>query len=1486
MLLEKANFQFLLSAALKDSNIPTYSKKIGLGVLVGLLLLGVIFWQITADKEEYLVQRNFRLLNLWSGEVTNKVKNYNKIFELSKRHLERELSLDYYPLKDKKPDEWMFSIEDKPYGGSIVELLKKTLADLNDKGDICKHLPSIDDVREGLITSSNLMDDKKRRLLAEMFFRRLCAAELQGFDIKKSSGSEPFKYSWHKDGLKLLLRFKFDLKSGADGQADQEPVQSSDKKSAQAKSRELTADLDVTEYIDQLFSARVFDDVLLFQEKSTPPGSADSEESKTCVDHKVIFQRNDHAYSWGGWCDVIERVDDTWMDRFDTEGADNKKKNALAGGATKFYVQAPDGGTSVIFKHPVQLSDDKENFYLVGIVAEKRFRTEYWSVSTPVLILLVVILAGLVLSVPFFHLGLMRPTDSLTKWHVLSLFFSMSVSVGFLCIVFMSLVIWDGRKDIIEEQMKSSAQDIKKQVDGEIERVLTKLMIEDEKIKNYFLVKKCSQSRKDCLLLDKFEMLYRSPPENEKDNVFPDHSLVYWMNKQEGNMRIALGTQRLPIYLSAVPLMGREYVSKVLEQPSGLWHTKIQLPKPIPKPKPKSKPRSQSEFKFASVRFFLEPIISWGSGKREIVASMESKKWPLKRNLDKQKRKNKKDCEKNTNENKCSETWVVAIAFELQSLMKDVVMPPGSGFAVVDNQNLQVMIHSDKRRNLRENFFIETDDNVLIRDLIAANQEGFVEGSYWGDDRFFYVIGFEDVPWSLVIYRDKAMLDSLVLFTAVFTSVLFLSWTALVFLLFLVMQWIFHLGIPLWPDRNRQSLYREYCILNILFFIFGLLIYRLDFWDERISPGWLLAFSLVFLPVASFGALRYGRKAFFDDLEIMKFSINFSSRCLTFPHVYKWVISTSLLVFSVLPAYGLLNVVYEKEMVTMIQYEMLKLQQSFEAVNKPLLKGASGPLPELPEGHKCVVKGFSGVDKSKAAGCDQTTHGLMGFYPDLFITTRWHFEENGSGKKSNRSDDPSGFDNLYQRISMPFVPIKEALGNWGLIKDTSLDNLSWINTGQRIEMYKHNVTLREIGVNDIKYPFDPQDEEFKSVDFKVSSDVHDHMNFLYWKKWEKVKMLRMEVVAYIIMLLAFFVALIQLPRFILEKAFLITLPPFNNFDVLKKDEQYLFQANTPNLMIIGHPGQDKTQNINALTRSAPDSTRCIYLNLKQDNSTVWKDGIKAQLNEIKDEDRKEVTIIIDQFDFRSNEPKINRQKLDLLEWLFKQAWCHENRMQSENDNQTLRVHIVTNIAPEVFPLNLKDTNECAYRARWHYLCAKFNRLYYPFKQSSVKNSPSSREKNLSQSDSGDKIENKIDDHFYQPQYRAIWQSLTIDEQLALFHVACDQFIHHEHPGVYSLLGKGLIEFKLQLRVYDEHFRSFVEYSASRSQLEDREQARQGHEWVLMKYVLLTGSIGLFLYLTITQDGFRAMLPILGSLLPLLFQDSPNFIKTLNKDSAV
>lgn len=227
-----------------------------------------------------------------------------------------------------------------------------------------------------------------------------------------------------------------------------------------------------------------------------------------------------------------------------------------------------------------------------------------------------------------------------------------------------------------------------------------------------------------------------------------------------------------------------------------------------------------------------------------------------------------------------------------------------------------------------------------------------------------------------------------------------------------------------------------------------------------------------------------------------------------------------------------------------------------------------------------------------------------------------------------------------------------------------------------------------------------------------------------------------------------------------------------------------------------------------------------------------------------------------------------------------------------NDVRTLpsplqHMHIIANRDPFDFAVTDGDNDNPLLQSRWHTLLENFTIVYYSDTEESSGERNRIKEacqgnKTLSNLKSwlrekehaNDLKEDQFIQHFAtlaRSHYESIWQSLSLDEQLALFHLARDRFIHIHHPGIPSLLQRGIIRFDPDLRLMNTTFRDFVKKAAVEDGLENKETEQTSSVWSAIKRPLTMVLGSLLLFFLITQQEFRAALPALLTFIPILIQ---------------
>ena len=161
----------------------------------------------------------------------------------------------------------------------------------------------------------------------------------------------------------------------------------------------------------------------------------------------------------------------------------------------------------------------------------------------------------------------------------------------------------------------------------------------------------------------------------------------------------------------------------------------------------------------------------------------------------------------------------------------DPILPYGYGFALLDDNGV-VLFHSDKTKNLHENFLQETDWNKQLHAAMFghSNQRSLLI-TYMGNDyqaRVMPIPGVSQAPWSLVVYRDLAPVRTLNLQAIIMAATLLLLICVLPAAAIAIWALILRPRFApewLWPNHARMLTYvyqiAVYALLIGLFLFLG-----------------------------------------------------------------------------------------------------------------------------------------------------------------------------------------------------------------------------------------------------------------------------------------------------------------------------------------------------------------------------------------------------------------------------------------------------------------------------------------------------------------------------------------------------------------------------------------------------------------------------------------------------------------------------------------
>lgn len=459
-------------------------------------------------------------------------------------------------------------------------------------------------------------------------------------------------------------------------------------------------------------------------------------------------------------------------------------------GGTNFRVFAQTGLISVQYQ-PIGAGQGID-FILSGIVPSDRFDAEASAIPSYLLLIAIGMILAAFLTLPYLKLKSLRPNESMTLMDALTLMFSSLMWIGLLTVTLLLLIAHQQSRALFDDMLKKSASAISENFAEDLKKARRQLstldaLCESNPTCHDIIAKPADKSAKNAGFVrfgislengsSALELEMAGEPK-KKPLVSYDINKMFWVGR-DGVKLVDWSWERA---WQKVSLGERDYVKRIFDR-SGL-------------------PLSRSYA--ADEQYWIQPTYSWTDGKNTVVVSEPSRI-------------------------RAGHTSAAVAALELvMPSVMDPVVQPGFGFAVLSDQG-KVIFHSDSKRNLREDFFAETDQNEELRSHILAGTPHLSDGQYWGKDRRFFTMPLRDTAgWSLVVYRDSAILDDAEL-RALFAAVLlFILYSALILgvgLFGFVIYPELKQGHGGWlqPRPEHATAYRHIMFLSVLLLIlFGL----------------------------------------------------------------------------------------------------------------------------------------------------------------------------------------------------------------------------------------------------------------------------------------------------------------------------------------------------------------------------------------------------------------------------------------------------------------------------------------------------------------------------------------------------------------------------------------------------------------------------------------------------------------------------------------
>lgn len=1414
----------------KSSTVSTaarMAKKSTLTFVTFVFLLATAggYYLHVSDQESYLISRNFRLLALWSKELTAKVSDY-------KNHFQYIISASE-PMTDAYED-WDCS------QGSPIKVGLDGLKDTNTETR-CPEKSSRARSFEELVESMGIKP--KLTLVPEELTEKTVFDDFAQFSTQLRSND--------------VLRFKYKEISGSG-------------------MWKFAAELSFHELVDLIVTEEIFDDIIIFDSTGKVYFQQNPSQFKIDNIHNLITAEAQTGFFEGLFSE------DSQIPLTHQAAAESSKPSPGSSLPHPTHRRITAGSISYeLFTQPVLLpnftlskQENKEapqpRLILAGLVTSSTFQSRAYAIPyTWLLIFIFFVLFGF-LSLPIVRLSLMDHRERLTPFNVISLLLTSLVGTALLTVFCLDAAVFIKTRESLNNQLTISAQEIKNRFNEELSAILAQLnrYNNSQSLKNDFAFTRKPQ----------FDWVARKQITSPCDSTpislsakwcYPTYDVAFWIDPDK-KVKINWTRGSTP-YLQGgdVSLGHRDYVNNVLNP---------------------ERPLLRKTIEGTPLQFYAQPLISLGSGKRSVVVSMPFSPPPA-----------------HTEPRDNSKTWVAAIEQSFQSFISTAI-PAGTGFAVIDDESGDVLFHTDVSRSLRENFFEETDNNAELLAHVQSRTGGGFEGEYLGIGHAFYSLPLSDVPWSVVVFRNKDLFRTVNFEALLLASALFALY-ALIF--FSLAGWrlysrLRHEKAPwFWPDYHQPTWYAVIIVLNVFHLFLGICLFRFI-----IPTNYFLLFGLIY-PLISLLLLRIEMGVLMQCWErpsrtLIKIGIE-DVPPKYIHRLYAGVITSFLFLLSALPMGVFFKIGIEQEMTLAIKYNLVSLgreilkssELDLSPIRYELNQAQATPTALLNEATCPPSSGTDGNTQS-LTGKTQTTnpsnssrvfsHSKHGSHLSLFTKTTWCMAEKPWNPQSVQVDSPVNPDaadlpfvkliHRYIRSRALLSPI--SIETYGLIDDRPWDKtFAWppsVNSESPSVVLAFQMPVKGI-TTETKTRTSPWVilRSFFPVHnwFLIETHApHSPWGNLLWYFW----------------MLVYLGAVTFLPTFIISKIFPIPWKSANS-RVLQDPERTKHPLEKRNFLILGLPGSGKSD----LAHNFPtEQWKSIDLHLAGDTEK-WKELKEQALKSGKP------GIILDHFEYQFGVPKFDQPKRELLEALLANG---------------KEICVLSTINPFKFQLDQDKTNGTSDEQKnstaasfgiWSQAFQSFTLMYHESlsdldcedklkKEPQIpillnEGSPNKRLSALAQWVIKHNVWKEWSPFqvvssfriLAKPYYEAIWQSRTEDEKITLFNIARDRFVHAANPDLLPLLKLGLVKFQPHLRLINDSFQEYVLIAAQREDIETKSRIKRG-QWNTMKWPLFAGFSVLAIGLLLTQQEIKNSFGAMISLLPILLPAFSELTGVLQKDT--
>ena len=1407
--------------------------------LLAVLFFGALFYLYVSQNYSYLVERNFRLLATWSTELKETVENYQKTFAFRIREQESE-AVPQQPVSIRSRGARPILPEKGLMIAGFEEVPMELESTQKDAG-------------------SPLFYERRKTLMAENLKQLPYVQILRPAEQPSSPATQgeskprketPVTFSLVPNQSAGIVR------ANIDGQDT--PIE---------------AGFSLGTLIKNIATEKIFDDVIL----TDPTGT-------------VIFQRNPSTLQFTHLSNLLhhQRLDTSWLSLLFQEGGveqetrlDPDKLVQVMKSATPSHFQITVGGNSYdVFMQaiefpqialPGQQAGSGTPWIICGVLPSSDFQEQYLAIPFTVLLVCLFLLISAFLALPFLSLLMMNARERLTRFSVVTLLVTQVLAAGIGTLFLMDLGLYRHMASDFHERLEHTAQAISETVQAQLDRMLWQLIAFDEKMTALGDLKTFPEDPTSNAWLARYHLpspcLQSSVQQTAE--CYPDFSVAFWVDPQ-GNLRETWTQGDEPYVRGIHDLRHRDYVSK-LQQPS-------------------SHPLYRRFVHHQWIDYYAQPLISLESSTRSLVLSIPHHEGGQ------------------NSPNVSPKGWIAAIQSESFSLLSSPVLSSEAGFAVVDDRSGLVLFHSNARRMLRENFLEETDSNAEIGALIYARAEGSVEGDYWGVGHRFFVKPLAGLPWTLVVFESKEAFRTINFDILIFSLCLFTLYILTVFIWIVCLSHLYRYDAAgrrvrwTWPKLHSRSLYHWLSLGQGGLFLVSLVVLGLLDWKENLPLAYRLTltclpFFMIWFVIRVLWKQHPATPTRTTGVAEDPWTLLQSSQLLG---AFSRFVLSSVLLVGVFPALLFFKVAHDQEMRLFAQHHLWDFSQALTAQTKGvwLAKGTGETREKFTYSDHpsaCLFEGclnaanpssstlpFQRCRESSSFSVQSVWHTTMqGLFPMIPLSTCVTFATQNWEDQNILS--PSLFDRLPQFIRQSSLQNPMNKESWGFLHHTPSDSQSeWAHT---VRDGRQRVGLR------IKTFLEDSIKEPRVSPLHLSVSI----GLFPWNL--SIRFLGFLLFGGLLVAVSYWVL-----RYIAGKIY--PLPSFfHRSHELGSGSQGLTAAAPPHLLILGSPGSGKSQLIQQM------AAECCILDLHQ---TFGKETWAADsLASIPQGTR---AVILDHFEYRWEEPRHRQETGRLLEHLL--AGKYRVCLLSTRDP------LEWTKGPWVEP---GDRSQEAVQAYWVDLLGTFVSTHFvPSRMESLLRewlstpseltlpvgSPSTlavkscliqeSQPTLQLTRIGYWIRSfqewatwtpsQMKEQFLHvswPYYLSLWQSCTLSEKLALYHLSLDGYLHADNPDLTSLSQRGLIRLAPDLQIMNDSFRQFVLRLGNNLHLSQWEKQATQDTWGRLKwpFLMFFGTIILFFFFT--QQEFKNSFITLMSLLPILLPAIPElpFLSSQSKASS-